>query len=38
MRWRDQLVEESGQLFINKKNLQKTKKDLDFRKSMVDLN
>jgi transposase-like protein len=27
MRWRDQLVEESGQLFINKKTLQKTKKD-----------
>lgn len=27
MRWRDQLIEESGQLFINKKTLQKTKRD-----------
>jgi transposase-like protein len=27
MRWRTQLIEESGQLFINKLTLQKTKKD-----------
>lgn len=27
MRWRDQLIEESGHIFINKRTLEKNKKD-----------